>query len=48
MKIDGALFINGKMVTKDDSKLIDILENTISDLAIQKMLDNSEDKSNDD
>jgi len=38
MKIDGALFVNGKLVTKEDVRLIEILENTISDLAIQKML----------
>ena len=42
MKIDGALFINGEIVTKNDAKLIEILENTISDLAIQKMLANIE------
>lgn len=42
IKIDGGLFINGKLLTKKDSKLIDILENTISDLAIQKMLEESE------
>jgi hypothetical protein len=42
MKIDGGLFINGKMLTKRDGKLIDILESTISDLAIQKMLEESE------
>jgi len=39
MKINGALFINGELVTKHDKKLISILENTISDLAIAKMLD---------
>lgn len=44
MKIDGGLFINGKMLTKKDGKLIDILENTISDLAIQKMLEDSTEK----
>lgn len=43
MKIDGALFINSELVTKKDSKLIQILESTISDLAIQKMLANIED-----
>lgn len=38
MKIDGALYINNELVTKNDSKLIDILESAVSDLAIQKML----------
>ena len=42
MKIDGGLFINGELLTKGDGKLIDILENTISDMAIQRMLDESE------
>ena len=41
MKIDGGLFINGKVLTKKDGKLIDLLENTISDLAIQRMLEES-------
>lgn len=44
IKIDGALFVNGELVTKKDSKLIDILESTISDLAIQKMLESSNNK----
>lgn len=44
MKIDGALYINNKLVTKDDAKMIDILEATISDLAIQKMLEVSEEE----
>ena len=42
LKIDGGLFINGEMLTKRDGKLIDILESTVSDMAIQRMLDESE------
>lgn len=47
MKIDGALYINNERVTKRDGKLIDILENTISDLAIQRMLEDSKDEDKD-
>lgn len=39
LKIDGALFINGELVKKEDGDLINILESAISDLAIQKMFD---------
>lgn len=42
MKINGALYINNELVTKEDAKLIDILESAVSDLAIQKMLSESE------
>lgn len=48
MKIDGALYINNERVQKSDTKLLDILESTISDLAIQRMLEDSKDKNSDD
>lgn len=42
MKLNGALYVNNELVTKDDAGLVKILESAISDLAIQNMLSDSE------